>query len=76
MKEETNGNRTELLTEEAEPEIVPMDDAFIDIVLECRRAAQTIEAQAQGALILFLRQHDLKGEWRIAESGRELIRRQ
>lgn len=51
-----------------------MDEAFIAVIAECRAAAQSIEAQARGALILFMRQRGLTGEWRIAANGRELER--
>lgn len=57
-----------------EPDKCPLDDAFIAIIAECRQAAQAIEAQAQGALALFLRQQGLTGRWQIAPNGRELVR--
>lgn len=58
----------------APPETVAMDEAFITLIADFRRQAQAIEAQAQGALVLFLRQNGLGGSWRIADNGRELVR--
>ena len=52
----------------------PLDDAAIAICADFRQQAQMIEAQARGALSLFMRQHSLTGNWQLAPNGRELER--
>lgn len=66
---EQNGN-----TVITEPDTYPLDDAFIALLTEFRQAAQAVEAQAQGALLLYIRQHGLAGRWQVAPNGRELVR--
>lgn len=55
-------------------EVLPLDDAFIALLADLRRDALAVEARAQGALMLYLRQNGLQGAWKIAENGRELVR--
>jgi hypothetical protein len=58
----------------AQQDIYPLDDALIALFAEFREQAQMIEAQARGALVLFIRQHGLSGNWQLAPNGRELVR--
>ena len=58
----------------AEPDIYPMDEAFIALIAEYRQAALSISQQAHGALTYYLKQHNLAGSWVVAENGKELIR--
>ena len=60
-----NGNEKQAV----EPETYPLDDAFMALVAEFRQH----QTMLQGALVLFLRQHSLSGNWTIAENGREVI---
>lgn len=55
-------------------EIVPLDDDLLALFAEFDRRAITLNGERQGALELFLRQHKLTGNWRLAENGRELVR--
>lgn len=55
-------------------ETFPLDDAMISMLAEINQQVQTLQAQANGALILFLRQHKLEGDWRVAPNQKELIR--
>lgn len=50
----------------------PLDDATIRLLDEYRQQVMLMNAQQQGALVHFIRQHGLQGEWRVAQSGREL----
>ena len=59
----------------------PLDDAMIGLLedfgkgfAQIEKQAAELNAQQQGALVLFLRQHELKGNWRLTESRRELVR--
>lgn len=71
------------MSEETKTEVenYPMDDALIAVMSEVKtameqlvRAAQDLELQRKGALILFIRQHNLQGNWNVAENGRELVK--
>jgi hypothetical protein len=53
----------------------PLDEPFIALLNEVREQAKTLNLHIQGALLLYLRQHNLAGRWEIAENGRELRRR-
>lgn len=57
-----------------ESENYPLDDALIAMLGEIRLQMQTLQAQQQGALVLFVRQHKLQGNWQVAENGRELVK--
>ena len=48
----------------------PLDEALISMVTEHRG----MEMQLRGALLLFLRQHGLDGNWQISSNGKELVR--
>jgi hypothetical protein len=60
--------------EPAAPDVVPLDDALIRLLEEYRLQAESIGAQQNGALMLFVRQRDLKGKWQLAQNRRELVR--
>jgi hypothetical protein len=66
---ETNENHNKPA---AEPELYPLDDAMQGMIGELRQH----ESQVQGALVLFIRQHKLQGNWQIAQNGRELVKAQ
>jgi hypothetical protein len=64
-----------------EVENFPLDEATISVLADIKKAREQIEASAislegqrQGALIVFLRQHKLDGDWRVADNGRELVK--
>ena len=59
---------------EGEVENYPLDDALIQMMTEINGQMQTLNAQRQGALVLFIRQHKLQGNWQVAENGRELVK--
>ena len=50
----------------------PLDDAAIAMLNEIQQQLVTLNAQRQGALVLFIRQHNLQGNWTLADNGREL----
>jgi hypothetical protein len=58
----------------AAPDVVPLDEALITLLEEYRLQAESIGAQQNGALMLFVRQRDLKGRWQLAQNRRELVR--
>jgi uncharacterized protein (DUF362 family) len=60
--------------EAAAQDVFPLDDALIRLLEEHRMQIEVIGAQQRGALLLFIRQHNLKGNWSVAPNGRELIR--
>lgn len=60
-------------TEEAK-DFYPLDEAAIAIFAEGTKQIEAINAQMSGALRLFLRQHKLEGQWKLAQNGRELQR--
>jgi hypothetical protein len=57
-----------------ENDMFPLDDAAIQLLSDLRSQMRLIEAQFQGALVLFIRQQGLKGSWQVHENGRELVR--
>ena len=61
-----------------EAENYPLDEATIELLAEIQTALDKqiliLNSQRQGALILFVRQQKLKGNWQVAENGRELVR--
>lgn len=59
---------------ETEQENYPLDDAMISLVVDIRKEMQPFNLQLQGALVLFIRQHHLEGNWTIADNGRELVK--
>lgn len=63
---ENNGQR--------EAENWPLDDALITMLAEINQQMQALQAQRQGALVLFIRQQKLQGNWQVAENGKELVK--
>jgi len=72
-------------TTKEQMDVYPLDEETLSLFAEIKAVeAQFIQqanqqaaafvAQRQGALMLFIRQHKLPGNWRIAENERELIR--
>jgi len=57
-----------------EQENYPLDDSMIELMTEANQQIAGINQRLQGALILFLRQHKLEGNWQIAPNGRELVK--
>ena len=73
MDEQNNNNNSE--------ERYPLDDALTSLLddfakgfAQIEKQASELNAQQQGALVLFLRQHELQGNWRLAENRRELVK--
>ncbi|HKB37695.1 MAG TPA: hypothetical protein VKD72_14705 [Gemmataceae bacterium] len=52
----------------------PLDEEAALLFGEIQEQIKTLNAQAHGALALYLRQHKLNGQWRVADNGRELRR--
>jgi len=74
---EPNDNQAQHVTRaEDAQEVYPLDDAAISLLADLRKSIDTLQAQWNGALVLFLRQHKLTGNWGVAENGRELVRRE
>jgi hypothetical protein len=57
-----------------ETESYPLDEALITMLGEINQQMQTLQAQRQGALVLFIRQQKLEGNWQVAENGKELVK--
>jgi len=57
-----------------EVENYPLDDALIQMLAEINQQMIPLQAQRQGALVLFIRQQKLQGNWQVAENGRELVK--
>lgn len=74
----------------AEVENYPLDEATISVLADIKKAQDqfesdpivrqvrqhdiTLDGQRQGALIVFLRQHKLDGNWKVAINGKELVK--
>lgn len=60
-------------------EVFPLDDAAIAMIAELREQARTvpiiINASIQAVLQYFARTHKLKGQFQLADNGREVILR-
>ena len=63
--ENQNGNAAEMF---------PLDEAAITLLADIKTQMRVLDAQWQGALVLFIRQHKLQGNWQVAENGRELVK--
>jgi hypothetical protein len=53
-------------------EVYPLDDATLEIVQHIDATITMLNQQLNGALMLFIRQQKLKGNWRLAANRREL----
>jgi hypothetical protein len=67
QNEQSNG-------QQAEVENYPLDETVITMLGEINSQMQALQAQRQGALVLFIRQQKLQGNWQVAENGRELVK--
>jgi hypothetical protein len=67
MENEQNG-------QQPEAENFPLDEAMISILSEIKQQVTLLQAQRQGALVHFIRQHKLQGNWQEAENGKELVK--
>ena len=52
----------------------PLDDVAIALFAQGLKQIEAVNAEMSGALKLYLRQHKLEGNWRLADNGRELQR--
>jgi len=52
----------------------PLDDETAALFAEIHENIRMLTAQAQGVLALYLRQHKLTGQWKLADNGKELRR--
>ncbi len=59
---------------EQQQENFPLDEAAIQLLADINSQMQQLQAQRQGALVLFIRQHKLQGNWQVAENGKELVK--
>lgn len=59
---------------QAEVENYPLDEAAIAFFADGRKAIDNINLKLNGGFELYLKQHQLKGNWRLAENGKELER--
>jgi hypothetical protein len=57
-----------------ESDMYPLDDAAITLLADIRTQMRMLEAQFQGALVLFIRQQKLTGNWQVSENGREIVK--
>jgi len=60
--------------QQPETENYPLDEALISMLADINGQLQALQAQRQGALVLFIRQQKLQGNWQVAENGRELVK--
>jgi hypothetical protein len=58
---------------EVTQETYPLDDAAIETIAMATKQTAEINLGVQAVLNYFLRQHKLKGNWRVAENGKELV---
>ena len=52
----------------------PLDEPAIALFADGQRQIESINARMVGVMQLYLRQHKLDGQGRVAENGRELCR--
>ena len=57
---------------ETDIETYPLDETVVAMLAEVQAQVGALNAQMQGALTLFMRQHGLQGSWRLAQNGKEL----
>ncbi len=69
-------DQTQNTQAEQAQEAYPLDDAAISLLADLKANIDTLNAQWNGALVLFIRQHKLVGNWGVAPNGRELIRQE
>jgi hypothetical protein len=53
----------------------PLDEAAITIIAELRESAKAAQVSLNAILTYFARQHGLKGNYQLADNGRELVLR-
>ena len=53
---------------------VANEDSIAWHVAQGLKQLETLNQQMNGALLLYLKQHSLEGNWRLAANGRELER--
>jgi hypothetical protein len=71
---ETNENKVG--TEAANSaDVYPLDDLTIQLLGEYRERVMALDFERRGVLTHFARQHNLQGNWQLAENGRELVRK-
>jgi hypothetical protein len=63
-----------LLTDIRQQETQLMASPAYRVFLAVSQQLQGLQSQTNGALVLFIRQHKLPGNWAPAENGRELLR--
>jgi len=51
----------------------PLDDNAISQIAELQEQARSVQTCTQFVLNHFIRKHQLKGIWQLAENGRELV---
>ena len=74
MEEPNTNNISRAQDPDATQEVYPLDDAAVSLLADLRANIDMLNAQWNGALVLFIRQHKLAGNWIVASNGRELIR--
>lgn len=52
-----------------------LDPETAAVIAEFREQIKAAQYAMQGVLIYFTRRHELPGNWQLAESGREIVRR-
>ena len=65
--EQNNGQQSEV-------ENYPLDEAVIQLLADINNQINALNQQRQGALVLFIRQQKLQGNWAVAENGKELVK--
>jgi len=56
-----------------EPDVYPLDDNAIAQIAELQESAKAVNINLQFVLNHFIRKHQLRGTWSLAENGRELV---
>ena len=54
-------------------DIYPLDDNAISQIADLQEQAKAVQINLQFVFNHFIRKHQLKGAWQLAENGRELI---
>jgi len=65
MEDEKNAN---------EVDHYPLDEAAIEFFAIWKARRDSIQERMNGAFELYVHQHNLKGNWKLAENGKELER--
>lgn len=53
----------------------PLDEDTLALMSDYDQQQMILNSRREGTLLLFLKQHDLKGNWQMAQNGKELVKK-